>query len=47
MRTRSRRTCHVVPGSSEQFLAKARCASLDKPFAKGDLLAAVIALLAA
>jgi citrate lyase subunit beta/citryl-CoA lyase len=30
MRTRSRRTCHVVPGSSEQFLAKAPALDADQ-----------------
>lgn len=33
----------LSPGARE-FLRKARCAGLDKPFSKGDLLAAVAKL---
>ena len=40
-------TGDTLSPEAQQFLAKARCASLDKPFAKGDLLSAVQAVLAA
>ena len=39
-------TGDTLSADVQQFLARTRCASLDKPFAKADLLAAVQALLA-
>ena len=39
MRTRSRRTCHVVPGSSEAFLAKAPGLDADQTSTFEDAVA--------
>ncbi len=39
-------TGDTLSPEAQQFLSRARCASLDKPFSKGDLLNAVQALLA-